>query len=434
MIISTAISSFRHSSYVAFCLTVDVLYLTTLLTRYTKYTSESICGVQSRPPVHAACHVHTWSDCPHCRPVGDLASLPLGGATVLPSQWEQWEWRLLPLEKVNCYKYLGLYLFSDMNFSKTARFLSESATRAPGSLISKYKSAKFMHYHTYTKLFNSLVCPITEYGAGIWGLGEFKNINKILLTACRTYLGAHRHHVAKTCLVADMGWVSDYNRRQIEMLRTWNRLIKLTKDRLTYKIFQWSYERNSAWCRDIQEVFSRCKMLDVYLNKITCNLSEAKEEFLKAQERQFKTETLFKPKLKLYRKIKQTYNNTAAFVSNINNRKSRSLITLLRAGCLPLELEIGRWYNVPRESRICKLCTSGEVEDEVHFICSCGALKETRDTYAESLQFDFDQTASHTINEIESFMTDQKVVKQFARFITAMYETRKNILYKNTTV
>ena len=45
-------------------------------------------------------------------------------------------------------------------------------------------------------------------------------------------------------------------------------------------------------------------MLDVYLNKKTCNLSEAKKEFLKAQERQFETETLFKPKLKLYRKIK----------------------------------------------------------------------------------------------------------------------------------
>ena len=79
----------------------------------------------------------------------------------------------------------------------------------------KYKSTKFMHYHTYTKPFNSLVCPITEYGAGIWGLGEFENI--ILLTACRTYLGAHRH-VAKTCLVPDMGWLSDYNRRQVEVL------------------------------------------------------------------------------------------------------------------------------------------------------------------------------------------------------------------------
>ena len=59
------------------------------------------------------------------------------------------KWGQVPLEKVNCYKYLGLYLFSDMNFSKTARFLSESATRALGSLISKYKSTKFMHYHTY---------------------------------------------------------------------------------------------------------------------------------------------------------------------------------------------------------------------------------------------------------------------------------------------
>ena len=36
------------------------------------------------------------------------------------------KWGQVPLEKVNCYKYLGLYLFSDMNFSKTARFLSES--------------------------------------------------------------------------------------------------------------------------------------------------------------------------------------------------------------------------------------------------------------------------------------------------------------------
>ena len=142
---------------------------------------------------------------------------------------------------------------------------------------------------------------------------------------------------------------------------------------------------------------------------------------------------LYISKLKLYRKIKQTYNNTEAFVSNVNNRRSRSLITLHRAGCLPLEVETGRWYNVPRECRICKLCTSGEVEDEVHFIFCCGALKETRDTYAESLQYDFYQTASHTINEIESFMTEPKV-KQFARFITAMYETRKNILYKNTTV
>ena len=40
------------------------------------------------------------------------------------------KWGQVPLEKVNCYKYLGLYLFSDMNFSKTARFLSESSNKS----------------------------------------------------------------------------------------------------------------------------------------------------------------------------------------------------------------------------------------------------------------------------------------------------------------
>ena len=111
------------------------------------------------------------------------------------------KWGQVPLEKVNCYKYLGLYLFSDMNFSKTARFFIRISNKSTGVSDIQVQINE-IYALPYTKLFNSLVCPITEYGAGIWGLGEFENI--ILLTACRTYLGAHRH-VAKTCLVADMG-------------------------------------------------------------------------------------------------------------------------------------------------------------------------------------------------------------------------------------
>ena len=98
--------------------------------------------------------------------------------------------------------------------------------------------------------------------------------------------------------------------------------------------------------------------------------------------------------------------------------------------CLPLEVETGRWHNVPRENRICKLCDSGEV-DEVHFIFGCGALKEIRDVYAGDLQYDFYQTTSYTTNEIELLMTETKV-KHFARFLTAMYDARRNIMYKST--
>ena len=82
---------------------------------------------------------------------------------------------------VNCYKYLGLPLYEDMDFQKTAKMLADSASRAMGALISKFKSCKFMKYKTYTKLFNTLVCPITDHCAGIWGLGEFDKINHVLV-------------------------------------------------------------------------------------------------------------------------------------------------------------------------------------------------------------------------------------------------------------
>ena len=115
------------------------------------------------------------------------------------------KWGMNRLETVNCYKYLGLHLYSDIKFSKTAQVLAESATRAMGSLKAKYTKAKFMHYSTYTKLFNSLVCPITDYCAGAWGLGEFESINNILQSACRNFLGAHRH-VARICIYGQ-AWV-----------------------------------------------------------------------------------------------------------------------------------------------------------------------------------------------------------------------------------
>ncbi len=46
-------------------------------------------------------------------------------------------------------------------------------------------------------------------------------------------------------------------------------------------------------------------------------------------------------------------------------------LALYWCGILPLEIETARWQNKPVEERICKVCDSGEVENEFHFIFSC---------------------------------------------------------------
>ncbi len=48
------------------------------------------------------------------------------------------------------------------------------------------------------------------------------------------------------------------------------------------------------------------------------------------------------------------------------NRKHRSYLAHYRCGILTLNIEIGRWRNIPLEDRIFKMCDSLVVEDEYY--------------------------------------------------------------------
>ena len=60
------------------------------------------------------------------------------------------------------------------------------------------------------------------------------------------------------------------------------------------------------------------------------------------------------------------------------SKYQRSLFSQFRCGILPLEIETGRFRNIPLGERICKLCGSGCVEDEIHFLCECSNYVDER--------------------------------------------------------
>ena len=53
----------------------------------------------------------------------------------------------------------------------------------------------------------------------------------------------------------------------------------------------------------------------------------------------------------------------------------------LRAGCLDLEIEIGRWRSIDKVNRICKHYNNG-IEDESHFVFHCRKLEHIRKRYS----------------------------------------------------
>ena len=67
--------------------------------------------------------------------------------------------------------------------------------------------------------------------------------------------------------------------------------------------------------------------------------------------------------------------------------KQRTILTRFRVSCHSLEIELGRHHRpyVPAEARLCKQCTLGEPQDEVHHLFRCTKWSDQREILFDKL-------------------------------------------------
>ena len=69
----------------------------------------------------------------------------------------------------------------------------------------------------------------------------------------------------------------------------------------------------------------------------------------------------------------------------INNIEIRKHFTRLRKSAHSLKIEKGRHHGIPRHNRTCPRCSSNEVEDELHFLLTCSALHNERESLIQCI-------------------------------------------------
>ena len=82
-------------------------------------------------------------------------------------------------------------------------------------------------------------------------------------------------------------------------------------------------------------------------------------------------------KLTFYSTFK-TDHNLENYLVVIKDPYKRKCLSRFRVSNHNLQIEIGRYQNIPREERLCKICNSGEVENETHLLLSCKAYEQSR--------------------------------------------------------
>lgn len=240
------------------------------------------------------------------------------------------------------------------------------------------------------------------------------------------FFGVHKF-APILAIQGDMGWVPGVVQRKCEMIRLWNRLIKMEEDRVNKRVFSWGKAHRSPWVKEIYSIFEEVDMLYIYRNNLSCNVNSLKHKLLMKYEEKWFENVLLKPKLRTYMHIKQNF-SPELYVTSRLPRSQRSLVAQLRCGILPLAIEVGRFKNTPEENRLCVLCDLGEVENESHFLLYCTHYDDLR----ESLFLE----VKRQISEIFWYADDQKLlclfnydVFKFANFVSKAWKRRQASLF-----
>ena len=193
------------------------------------------------------------------------------------------------------------------------------------------------------------------------------------------------------------------------MLKYWSRLATLPKSRLVSHCY-WSLQnmknRNDPWFTAVKQViessgqhnFNFLWNSQTSLHKIDPKLiSKCLSHILKDSKINFLSSAVNEMdkqmKLQYFKEAKSEF-TISNYLEKIGDRSSRSLLCKLRLGVLDLEVEkgrrfktdnLGRKIQIDRSERYCKLCQTGEIEDEVHFLFSCPTLAQTRHCYLNPL-------------------------------------------------
>ena len=106
---------------------------------------------------------------------------------------------IIDLSKTNISNMLHLHL----NNTYATKYHSSTLNT---NTLAKYKKNNYMGYSTFTKLYESCVCPIVDYSSGVWGFEDFQTTTQLQNKAQRIFLGVHKF-APILGLEGDMGWL-----------------------------------------------------------------------------------------------------------------------------------------------------------------------------------------------------------------------------------
>ena len=236
-------------------------------------------------------------------------------------------------------------------------------------------------------------------------------------------------------------------------LSYWGKILSMSMDRLVRRVYEAGRARletnkkANTWCNLTRLWLSQLGLEKAWeLQTVGSDWKEAlKQRIMAVEEQRWKRGVTNNARLENYSGWKARLTMEAELYLKERESNKRRLWTKLRAGCLELRVETGRWEwmsvagvqkKIPRWARMCPLCF-GEVEDAEHTLFKCAAYAQMRSVFllGAGLTGDLEQAAQAVLSggrgrerELWSWMMSGAGVKKSMRFLEHVMEERAMIL------
>ena len=334
------------------------------------------------------------------------------------------------LKTVKQYCYLGIVMSYNGNFNTAKATLAEKGRKA----LFKIKKTIGLNNPCILleKLFDTLVSPILLYGCEVWGINNVKGtdpqekmhvkfIKEILGVHCKTSNDACRAELARLPLKQTI---------LFSCIKFLNH-IQSQNDTLVNKIYQATKSVN-PWTKNTVHILQQLgfPFLNDFVN-FKPYIRSIKQRIIDQHQQEQNANIYNSTKLSFFKKI-HNINQRAKYVDTLANRCDRSQISKVKLSAHQLNIEKGRYSNIPRSDRLCHFCNSCCIENEEHFLLHCSAYVNIRNDFHKKLE-------NLNIKSIHNYNNDIKLqflfntnsihlLKAVSVLIANCFNVRKNLM------
>lgn len=410
-----------------------------------------------------------------------------------PSPQWQWQYNGAPIQVSREFRYLGIIFHETEGVKGAIQALTVSARRAMWGMMGRFRVARITDISMKLKMFASLVLPIMEYCGEVWGpslIASSKNLADLwdnplqrVQTLFLRQLGKLRKSVPTTILHREMcsdpvakGWVRG-------SMALWGRLraapagsllgaavrdsIALAQAsnqglRRTWAGQFFSMIRNMFVDRDpsgeVKQFADSWGSIAATGQLLPMPTRAAWEAWDNVVQDRWEELAGLNPRHALSDQVKMSTYGTwfavpplpagqdsddgypggmAEYIKHTGGLLFEHVKSLMRfrTGAHHLAIETGRWRNppVPRDERLCTMCSQTVVEDELHVLVECAGYAQIRQKYSSQLftLFGGIEATRRTLRrqpvKVAVFMNQEP--KHVAGFIHECLEHRRNAEY-----